>query len=103
VGGVVVTSDQPVVGVGRPHIGAQVTTYNGFTAGSPNSYLPMLFKAAYGGTYNSAFYVQNTENSQATVTIKFYDTDGHLTCSRTDNIAALATQGYWLPSVTCSQ
>ncbi|MGE5376495.1 MAG: hypothetical protein ACM3XO_15665, partial [Bacteroidota bacterium] len=102
VGGVVVTSDQPVVGVGRPHIGAQVTTYNGFTAGSPNSYLPMLFKDAFGGTYDSAFYIQNTENSPATVMIKFYDTSGNLTCTRTDMISALATPGYWLPSVTCS-
>ncbi|MGE5375103.1 MAG: choice-of-anchor Q domain-containing protein [Bacteroidota bacterium] len=101
VGGVVVTSDQPVVGVGRPHIGAQVTTYNGFAAGSPNSYLPMLFKAAYGGTYNSAFYIQNTENSPATVTVKFYDTLGNLTCTRTDTVQALATVGYWVPTVTC--
>ena len=68
VGGAVVTSDQPIVTVGRPHIGAQVTTYNGFTSGSLNSYLPMLFKDAFGGTYDSAFYIQNTEASAATVT-----------------------------------
>jgi hypothetical protein len=61
----------------------------------------MLFKAAYGGTYNSAFYIQNTENSQATVTVKFYDTDGNLTCTRTDTVQALATVGYWVPTVTC--
>jgi hypothetical protein len=101
VGGVVVSSDQPVVGVGRPHIGEQVTTYNGFTAGSLNSYLPMLFKETWG-TYNSAFYIQNTENTAATVTVKFYNTNGQLSCTKTDTIPALSTQGYWLPSVTCS-
>jgi len=102
VGGVVVSSDQQVVGVGRPHIGVQVTTYNGFTAGNANAYLPMLFKAAYGGTYNSAFYVQNTENSPATVTVKYYDTSGILTCTRTDTVQALSTLGYWLPTVSCT-
>jgi len=100
-GGVVVTSDQPIVGVGRPHIGTQVLTYNGFTAGSVNSYLPMLFKNAFGGSYNAAFYVQNTENSAATVTIKFYDSNGNLSCARTDTIPALSTLGFWIPSVTC--
>jgi len=100
-GGVVVTSDQPIVGVGRPHIGTQVLTYNGFTAGSVNSYLPMLFKNAFGGSYNAAFYMQNTENSAATVTIKFYDSNGNLSCARTDTIPALSTLGFWIPSVTC--
>jgi len=100
-GGVVVTSDQPIVGVGRPHIGTQVTTYNGFTGGSLNSYVPMLFKAAFGGTYNAAFYVQNTENSTATVTIGFYDSNGALNCVRTDSIPALSILAFWVPSVTC--
>ena len=103
VGGVVVTSDQPIVAVGRPHIGAQVTTYNGFTAGSVSSYLPMLFKDAFGGSYDSAFYIQNTEASTAAVTIKFYNSAGVLTCTRTDNIPALATLGLWVPSLTCIQ
>jgi len=102
VGGVVVTSDQPIVAVGRPHIGTQVTTYNGFSAGSLNSYLPMLFKSAFGGTYNAAFYVQNTEATSASVTLKFYDANGVLTCTRNDTIPALATLGYWVPSVTCN-
>ena len=102
VGGVVVTSNQPIVGVGRPHIGTQVTTYNGFTAGNVNSYLPMMFKEGFDGTYNGAFYIQNTENTSGTVTIKFYDTTGILSCSRTDNIPALATLGYWMQSVTCT-
>jgi hypothetical protein len=102
VGGVVVTSDQPIVAVGRPHIGDQVTTYNGFTSGGLSSYLPMLFKEAFGGSYNSAFYVQNTEASAAAVTIKFYNSNGTLTCTRSDSIPALSTLGYWVPSVTCS-
>jgi hypothetical protein len=102
VGGVVVTSNQPIVGVGRPHIGAQVTTYDGFTGGSLNMYLPMLFKAAFGGSYNSAFYIQNTEASAASVTVKFYDSDGNLNCVRSDTIPALSTLGYWVPSVVCN-
>jgi hypothetical protein len=101
VGGVVVTSDQPIVGVGRPHIGTQVTTYNGFTAGNPNIYLPMLFSNAWG-SYNSAFYVQNTESANASVTIKLYDTNGTLACTRIDTIPALSTKGYWVPSITCN-
>ena len=35
------------------------------------------------------------------MTLKFYDMDGNLNCTRTDNIPALATLGYWVPSVTC--
>ena len=101
-GSVVVTSNQPIVTVGRPHIGTQVATYNGFTSGNLNAYLPMLFKAAFGGSYNAAFYIQNTDSSTANVTIKFYDTDGHLSCTRTDSIPARATLGYWVPGVMCS-
>jgi hypothetical protein len=101
-GGAVVTSDLPIVAVGRPHIGTQITTYSGFTSGGLNSNLPMLFKEAFSGLYNSAFYVQNTETGTAAVTIKFYDTNGVLTCTRQDNVASLATQGYWLPSTTCT-
>jgi hypothetical protein len=100
VGGVVVTADQPIVAVGRPHLGTQVTTYNGFSAGNLNAYLPMLFKAAFG-SYNAAFYIQNTEATTASVTLQFYDTTGALTCTRTDSIPALATLGYWVPSLTC--
>jgi hypothetical protein len=101
VGGAVITSDQPIVTVGRPHIGEQVTTYDGFTSGSLNSYLPMLFKNAFGGAYNAAFYIQNTEASAATVTTKFYDSAGALTCTRSDTIPALSTLGYWVPSLIC--
>jgi hypothetical protein len=102
VGGVVVSSTHDIVGVGRPHVGAQVTTYNGFMGGSSSSFLPMLFKGAYGGSYNSAFYVQNTAQDNATVTLKFYDTNGGLSCVHKDTIPPFSTQGYWVPSVTCT-
>jgi len=101
VGGVEVTSDQPIVAVGRPHIGAQVTTYNGFSAGNTSAFLPMLFKDAFGGSYDAAFYIQNTEATAASVTIQFYDSTGSLTCSRVDIIQPRATLGFWMPSTTC--
>jgi hypothetical protein len=63
----------------------------------------MMFKGAYGGTYNSAFYIQNTATTAATVTLKFYDTNGNLSCTRIDTIAPLSTLSYWLPTVVCNQ
>lgn len=102
VGGIRVTSDQPIVTVGRPHIDGQVTTYNGFTGGTISSYLTMLFKNAFGGSYNSAFYIQNTNSSNAAnVTIYFYDNAGNLSCTKYDTIDGYASKGYWVPSVTC--
>ncbi len=104
VGGAVVTSDQPVVAVGRPHIGTQVTTYTGFASGSPSMYVPMLFKNAFaGGSYNAALYIQNTDASLAAiVNIDFYDSDGNLTCSLSgQSMAARATKGYWTPGLAC--
>ena len=102
VGGVIVTSDTNIVSVGRPHVGSQVTTYPGIATGGTNLYLPMLFKNAFGGSYNSAFYIQNTDAlNSADVTLKFYDMDGNLACTHSDTIPALATLGFWVPSVTC--
>jgi alpha-tubulin suppressor-like RCC1 family protein len=99
-GGVVITSDRALVAVGRPHIGNQVMTYNGFSGGSATMYVPMLFKQMWG--YDSAFYVQNTDPSNsANVTIKFYDPDGTLNCTKTDTIPELSSHGYWLPSESC--
>jgi hypothetical protein len=101
VGGAVITSNYPIVAVGRPHVGAQVTTYPGMAGGSSSLYLPMLFRNAWG-LYNSAFYVQNTDAmNDASVTVKFYTTAGYLACTRSDTIRSRATQGYWVPSVTC--
>ena len=103
VGSVTVSSDRTIVAVGRPHIGAEVLSYNGFSGGSLGSSVPMLFKYAFGGSYNSAFYVQNIEASAANVRIEFYDSNGYLNCVREESIPALSAFGYWLPSVTCTQ
>lgn len=102
VGGAVVTSSQNIVAVGRPHVGSEVMTYDGFAAGSTTSYLPMLFKRAFGGTYNAAFYIQNVHAlNPANITIKYYNEAGGLSCTVTDTVAALASKGYWLPNVAC--
>ncbi|MGE5377764.1 MAG: choice-of-anchor Q domain-containing protein, partial [Bacteroidota bacterium] len=102
VGGVSISSDKKVVSVGRPHIGAEVASYDGFAQGSLSAYVPMLFKKAYG-TYNSALYVQNVHASNlATVTIKYYDSEGILQCTKNDTIPALSSKGYWLPTETCN-
>lgn len=102
VGGAVVTSSQNIVTVGRPHVGSEVMTYDGFASGNTTSYLPMLFKKAFGGTYNAAFYIQNVHSSSsATVTIEYYNVAGVLNCTVTDTVAPLASKGYWLPSVGC--
>jgi acyl-coenzyme A thioesterase PaaI-like protein len=100
-GAAVITSDQDVVAVGRPHLGSEVMTYNGFLQGSTQVYAPMLFKNQWG--YDSALYVQNVGSSDATVTIEFYDaTTGNLTCTKTDRITPLASKGYWLPDMSCT-
>lgn len=103
VGGVQVTSDSPVVLVGRPHIDTQVATYNGFVSGATQSFVPMLFKNAFtGGTYKSAFYIQNlSSTTTANITIKYYNSLGIQSCSVTDTIPRLASKGYWLPGVSC--
>jgi glucose/arabinose dehydrogenase len=99
-GGVVVTADRDIVAVGRPHIGDQVMTYNGFASGSLSMYVPMLFKQMWG--YDSAFYVQNTDDTNdANITIDFYDPDGNLSCTKSDTILPLSSRGYWLPSESC--
>ncbi len=104
VGGAVVTSsDNPVVAVARPHVGAEVTTYDGFAGGGLSAYAPMLFKEAFGGSYNSAFYIQNLNPSNAAhVTVKYYDSSGNLSCTKpVDTIPALSSHGIWVPSETC--
>ena len=99
VGSVVITADHNVVAVGRPHIGAEITTYNGFASGSTSMYVPMLFRRAFGGTYNAALYVQNTDPSNtANITIQYYDTSGNPICSHGDSITPLASHGYWMPT-----
>ena len=96
-----ITADHGIVAVGRPHLGTEVATYDGFAGGNLSASVPMLFKNMWG-SYNSAFYVQNAdEENAADITIKFYDADGNLSCQRSDTIPALATLGYWVPSVEC--
>jgi len=102
VGGAKVVSSTNIVAVGRPHVGSQVTAYDGFASGGLSSFVPMLFKGAFGGSYNSAFYVQNVDAANtASVTIRFYDSSGNETCSQSDSLAPLASRGYWLPSISC--
>lgn len=102
VGGAVITSSQPIVAVGRPHIGSQITTYSSFPVGNGGMYLPMMFNESFGGSYDSALYVQNTSSTTAaSVVLSFYDVNGFLSCVKTDTIPALSTLGYWLPSVVC--
>ncbi|MGE5376761.1 MAG: glycoside hydrolase domain-containing protein, partial [Bacteroidota bacterium] len=102
VGGVKVESNRNIVAVGRPHVGGEVFTYNGFASGSQTAYAPMLFKGSFGGTYNAALYVQNVDpTSSANVTIRFFDNLGNETCSLTDTIAPLASRGYWTPAISC--
>lgn len=102
-GSAAITADTNIVAVGRPHIGEEVATYNSLASGSTTLFLPMLFKTAFGGGYNSAFYVQNLdETSAASVTFKFYDSTGYLNCTKNDSIPPKATVGYWLPLFTCN-
>ncbi|MGE5374957.1 MAG: M4 family metallopeptidase, partial [Bacteroidota bacterium] len=101
VGGVSISSNRNVVAVARPHVGAEVASYDGFSSGSLSAYVPMLFKNAYG-TYNSALYVQNVHGSNtATITVKYYDSDGSLKCTDNDTVAPLSSKGYWVPAVVC--
>lgn len=102
VGGAFITSDQPVIAVGRPHLGSEITTYNGASAGSSSSYLPMLFKNAFGIPYQSAFYLQNTSSSAAQASIFFYDDAGALLCVQGIDLAAQATVGFWTPTAVCA-
>lgn len=100
VGGARITSTQEIVAIGRPHLGTEITAYNGAPPGGLTTYLPMLFKNAFGN-YQSAFYIQNTSGSPANVDIRFYDSAGALSCVKTINMAPYATQGFWMPTVAC--
>jgi hypothetical protein len=101
-GGALITSTQPVVAVGRPHMTSggitEVTAYPGLSAASLKAYLPMLFKKAYG-SYESALYVQNVNATPAAVSIKFYDLSGNVSCVVNETLPAFASRGYWLPGL----
>ncbi len=101
-GSVSIFSNRPVVAVARPHVGAEVASYDGVSAGSLTAYAPMLFKGAFGGSYNAALYVQNLDVIHtASINVKFYDSTGTLTCSMPDTVAPLASKGYWVPAQSC--
>jgi hypothetical protein len=100
-GGARISSTQDIIAIGRPHLGSEITAYNGAPVGSLNAYLPMLFRNAYAAPYNAAFYVQNTSGSAANVDVSFYDSAGALSCTKSVNLAAGATAGFWMPTVTC--
>ncbi len=102
VGGARIMATQDVIAVGRPHLGAEITAYNGTSAGSLNAYLPMLFKNAYAAPYQAAFYIQNVTGSAATVDISFYNEAGALSCTKSVNLAGHATTGFWTPTVICA-
>ena len=97
-----ITSDQAVVAVGRLHNGSDVGSFDGFTAGNPLVYIPMLFNNMWD-TYNSTLTIQNTDTSNpANLTINFYDVNGNYTCKRTDSLPALGQVDYWMPDLNCA-
>lgn len=101
-GGVVIESDYPVVALGRVHVGSEVTSYSGLIQSSTSTYVPMLFKKAFGGGYDSALYVQNVSTTTtANVTMDFYSSSGVLSCTMNATLAPMAASGYWLPTVGC--
>jgi hypothetical protein len=91
-----------IVAIGRPHMGAEVAAYNGFTAGGTTNYLPMLFRGQWG--YDSAFYIQNISGDNTTISVDFYDVDGNYTCTYNDSdmLGPNATRGYWTPTLNCN-
>lgn len=101
-GSVIINSTQNILTVGRPHLGTQIASYDGYSVGSTTVYLPMLFKSAFGGSYNSDFYIQNVSTtSTATYSIKFYDINGTLSCTLNDTLAKLASKNYSVTGQTC--
>jgi hypothetical protein len=93
-----------IVAIGRPHLGAEVAAYSGFTAGATTNYLPMLFRGQWG--YDSAFYIQNVSGFAVnSILVEFYDTAGAYVCAMEDTVPlpVKATRGYWTPSIDCTQ
>ncbi len=97
-GGIAIQSNQPVIAVARPHLGSQIASYSGSSAGNTTQYVPMLFKGAFGGSYNAALYVQNTSNTSANLTMEFTNSNGTVVYTKTDTLGPNASKGYWLPS-----
>ena len=93
IGGIAVSSDKNIVAVGRPHIGSEIASYDGFSSGSLTAYVPMLFKNAYGGSYDSALYIQNVDSALATLSIKYYTSAGALACTVSRHHCSAGFQG----------
>ena len=98
IGSVSIASDQNVVAVARPHLGSEVASYIGSAAGATTQYVPMLFKGAFGGTYNAALYLQNVSASAATLSLEFTDSSGAVVYTKADTLDPHASKGYWLPA-----
>lgn len=62
------------------------------------SFLPILFKTAYG-SFESAMYVRNTTGNPANVTITFRDALRAVNCIVKETLPAFASKGYWLTNV----
>jgi hypothetical protein len=75
---------------------ASAATYTGVDAPAMEAYLAGLSKKDGRQTRVS---VQNTENTQASVELKFYDRDGTLTGTKADTIPAKAEKTYLLDQV----
>jgi len=102
VGGVLIESDYPLATVARSHVGAEITSYSGIIQIADSTYVPMLFKKAFDGSYLTALYIQNVDaNNSAQITVDYYSSTGTLTCTTTETFSPMAAKGYWLPSNTC--
>ena len=78
-GNAVITADQPIVAIPRPHMNKEIMAYNGLNEGSKTVYLPMLFNGIWG--YTSTFTLQNAGETSATYNIIFKDADnGSTSC-----------------------
>jgi hypothetical protein len=69
--------------------GAQFSSYDAISAGSPTLYAPVALRNAYGG-YNTGMGVQNITGTAGAVTISYYDSTG----TATTNSFTIPANGY---------
>ncbi len=95
VGSATIHTSGAAIAVGRPHLSdGEVVAYGAFTGGATEAYVPMLFRK-YNGN-ESALYIQNLGDSDATVTITYYDEESGYYCAMAQEISLLSTSGVWL-------
>ncbi len=95
VGSATIHTSGAAIAVGRPHLSdGEVVAYGAFTGGATEAYVPMLFRK-YNGN-ESALYIQNLGDSDATVTITYYDEESGYYCAMAQDISLLSTSGVWL-------